>query len=166
MRLEQQVEIFRTLFRESNDAFFVFDPGDQRIVDLNPAALRLTNFRRKDALGMDVTKLFTSSDPDGMKRLVDAVQETRFFHSREEYGLEREKGEPLAVNVSVSRIHTKPHALGLVVVRDVSERRRAHEVLDRFFRHSPALFGILGPDGRFVQVNAAWEQALGYPSEE
>jgi PAS domain S-box-containing protein len=166
MSIERELEIARSLFRESSDACFVFAPIDQRIVDLNPAALRLTGFGRKAALGMNIKDLFTSTAENGMRRLMEAVDETRFFHSREEYGLARQEGEPLVVNVSVSRIHTKPDPLGLVVVRDVTERRRAHEVLDRFFRHSPALFGILGPDGRFVRVNAAWEQALGYSTEE
>ena len=42
MSPERQHEICRSLFRESNDAFFVFDPAVLWIVDLNPAALRLT----------------------------------------------------------------------------------------------------------------------------
>jgi PAS domain S-box-containing protein len=166
MSLDHQDQIARSLFRESNDAFFVFDPHDQKIVDLNPAALRLTGFSRKAALNMNVKDLFTSAEPNGMKRLLEAVEETRFFHSREEYRLSRQEEEPLAVNVSVSRIHTKPEPMGLVVVRDVTERRRAHEVLDRFFRHSPAMFGIVGSDGRYLRVNAAWEQAMGYATEE
>ena len=166
MNLERQAEIARSLFRESNDAFFVFDPIDLKIVDINPAALRLTGFSRKSALAMTVKDLFTSAEPDGLARLADAVEHTRFFHSREEYGLVRQEGDPLWVNVSVSRVHTSPDPLGLVVARDVTERRRAHEVLDHFFRHSPALFGILGPDGRFARVNPAWEKALGFPSEE
>src|SRR5205807_9606504 len=117
-------------------------------------------------LAMTVKDLFTSAAPHGLRRLVDAIEHTRFFHSQEEYGLARHEGEPLLVNVSVSRIHTKPDPLGLVVVRDVTERRRAHEVLDQFFRHSPALFSIVGPDGRFLRVNLAWQQTLGYSAEE
>ncbi|MCH7540432.1 MAG: hypothetical protein IH999_08570, partial [Proteobacteria bacterium] len=38
-------------------------------------------------------------------------------------------GEPLRVNLSVSRIHTSPGPLGLVVARDISARKRAEEVL-------------------------------------
>src|SRR6516165_4950327 len=108
MSLEHQAEIARSLFRESNDAFFVFDPSTLRIVDLNPAALRLTGFGRKTAVAMRVQDLFTAAAPEGMQRLIEAVEQTRFFHSREEYQLARVDGEPLSVNVSVSRIHTKP----------------------------------------------------------
>jgi PAS domain S-box-containing protein len=166
MNLERHVEFAHSLFREANDAFFVFNPGDQRIVALNPAALRLTGFERKDALAMRMQDLFKSDDPDGMRRLIDAIEQTQFFHSREEYVLACQGGSSRSVNVSVSRIHRKPDPLGLVTVRDVTERRKAQEVLDQFFRHSPALFGILGPDGRFLRVNLAWEQALGYSPGE
>jgi PAS domain S-box-containing protein len=155
MSLQRQVEIARSLFRESNDAFFVFEPDDLVIVDVNPAALRLTGFSHKAVLARSVKALFTSAAPDGLRHLVEAIEQTRFFHSQEEYGLVRQEGDPLSVNLSVSRIHTKPDPLGLVVVRDVTERWRAHEVLDQFFRHSPALFSILGPDGRFLRVNLA-----------
>jgi PAS domain S-box-containing protein len=162
----RHVELARSLFREANDAFLVFAPSDQRIVDLNPAALRLTGFDRKAALAMRLQDLFKSLDPDGMRRLIDAIEVTQFFHSREEYLLTCQEGGPRSVNVSVSRIHTKPDPLGLVVVRDVTERRKAREVLNHFFQHSPALFGILGPDGRFLQVNPAWEQDLGHSADE
>jgi PAS domain S-box-containing protein len=54
----------------------------------------------------------------------------------------------------------------MVVARDVTERRKAQEILDRFFRLSPAPFGILGPDGRFLKSNPAWEQTLGYSAED
>ena len=35
----------------------------------------------------------------------------------------REGWEPLEVNVTVSRLHTQPNLLGLVALRDVSQRR-------------------------------------------
>ena len=68
MNLERHVDFARSLFREANDAFLVFNPGDHRIVDLNPAALRLTGFDRKDVLEMRLQDLFQSNDPDGMRR--------------------------------------------------------------------------------------------------
>ena len=50
-------EIARCLFRESNDALFVFDPRDQGVVDLNPAAMRLTGLTKKAALGLEIGHL-------------------------------------------------------------------------------------------------------------
>ena len=159
-------EVLHCLFRESNDAFFLFDPVSLLVLDLNPAALRLTGLDRKAALRLRVTELFSSDDPDGVANLIEAYRKTGIFHSREDYFLARPGGEPIAVNLSASRIHTQPEPIGLVVARDISERRRAQEVLERFFRSSPALFGILTDDGRFRVANGAWNDTLGYSMEE
>jgi PAS domain S-box-containing protein len=159
-------EIAHSLFRESNDAFILFNPTDNRVVDLNPAALRLTGYERKAALGILVTDLLHSDDPNGVRNLIEAYRKTGFFHSREGYQLKRPDGTPLAVNVSVTRIHTSPDPLGLAVIRDISERRKAQELLEQFFRFSPALFAIISPEGRIVRSNVAFEKTLGYTADE
>lgn len=166
METVRQLEIARCLFRESNDALFVFDPDDLRVVDLNPTALRLTGLDRRDALALRLTDLLVADMPSALDRLVAANRDTTFFHSQEGYNLIRSGGEPLPVNVSVTRVHVEPDPLGLAVVRDVSERRRAQETLDRFFRLSPVLFAILDSEGRFTKANPAWETLLGHRPEE
>src|SRR5262245_23319577 len=158
MDVDRQLEIAHCLFRESNDALFVFDPRSGRVVDLNPAAMRLSGLGRKAALGLQVGDLFTAARPEELRRLIDAFTRTGALLSSDDYHLVRRGGERSPVNVTVSRIHTKPEPLGLAVARDISERRKAQEVLDRFFHLSPALFGILDGDGRFVRLNHAWEQ--------
>jgi PAS domain S-box-containing protein len=120
-------EIARCLFRESNDALFIFDPGDHAVVDVNPAALRLTGFDKDVVCAKRLRDLFTSSEPAGLGKLVAAYRRTGYYHSREGYYLGRAAGEPIPVNVSVSRIHTTPDPLGLVVARDISERIHAQE---------------------------------------
>jgi PAS domain S-box-containing protein len=162
----RQLEIARCLFRETNDALFVFDPADLRVLDVNPAALRLTGLDRREALALRLIDLVAAEDPRDFDRLVEANRRTTFFHSQEGYSLVRPGGRSIPVNVSVTRIHVEPTPLGLAVVRDVSERRRAQEVVDRFFRLSPALFAVFGAEGTFLRANPAWHDILGYTPEE
>ena len=84
---DRQFEIARSLFREANDAFFLFDPETQIVVDLNPAAQRLTGLEKHAACTMSLGDLFESTSPDGLDRLVQALNRTGFFHSREGYFL-------------------------------------------------------------------------------
>ncbi len=119
----------RSLFREANDAFFLFDPRTRAIVDLNPAARRLTGLEKTAALSLRLEDLFAGAGPGGLERLTQALETTGFFHSREGYFLRRPGRGDLPVNLSVSRIHTEPETLGLVVARDISERKRAEEAL-------------------------------------
>lgn len=139
-------EIARCLFRESNDALFVFDPRDNRVVDVNPAALRMTGYDWDLACGLKLNDLFTSQDQGGIERLVQAYRRTGFYHSREGYFLGKEHGDPIPVNVSVSRIHTSPDVLGLVVARDISDRVRDQNAL----RESEARYRGLVESARVI----------------
>ena len=112
---DRHFEIARSLFREANDAFFLFKPGSQIVLDLNPAALRMTGMEKRVACTLSLSDLFSSNGPEDLQPLAKALNRTGFFHSREGYFLRRATGRPLPVNVSVSLIHTEPEPIGLVV---------------------------------------------------
>ena len=131
MNAEREVEIALCVFREANDALIVFDPRDGRVVNLNPTFLRLTGFGRKAASAMRLADLISSPDPDDLRRLISACQQTSFFHSREGFFLAKKDGPPIPVSVSVSRIHTRPEPLGLAIIRDISERKKVEDELSR-----------------------------------
>ena len=167
-------EIARCLFRESNDAFFMFDAEDHRVLDVNPAAQRLSGVSKKQLCRRKVTDLFDSEFSGGVARLIDAYQVTGFFHSREGYWLKRDAGEPIPVNISISRMHTQPRPLGLAVVRDVSERKR----VERTLRESESRYRLLFDSNpvpmfvyelttaRFLAVNEAAARHYGYALDE
>ncbi len=57
-------------------------------------------------------------------------------------------------------------AFALLTRKDVQERRRAREELERFFDLSLDMFCIRGFDGHFKLLNSAWERTLGYTKKE
>jgi PAS domain S-box-containing protein len=161
--------IARSLFREANDAFFLFDPESLAVVDLNPAAQRLTGLEKHEACEMNLGELFESLGPGGLDRLAVALNRTGFFHSREGYFLRKASGKALPVNISVSRIHTEPEPIGLIVARDVSDRKRAEEALRRVQARYTSLvestgvvvWEIAGP-GVLVSLSPAFETITGW----
>ena len=167
---ERQFEIARSLFREANDAFFLFDPRTQLVVDLNPAAQRLTGLEKHLACTMSLRDLFFSSGSGDLDRLALALNRTGFFHSREGYYLRRTTSAALPVNISVSRIHTEPEPVGLVVARDISDRKRALEALEQAEARYNSLVESTGVvlwelDGKgvVVSLSPAFETITGWP---
>jgi PAS domain S-box-containing protein len=163
----------RSLFREANDAFFLFDPRTRAIVDLNPAAQRMTGLEKGAACSMRLEDLFSGAGASGLERVTQALDTTGFFHSREGYVLRRPGREDLPVNISVSRIHTEPETVGLVVARDISERKRAEEALKQVevrYRSLVASTGVivweLDADGVLLSISPGFQEVTGWSSGE
>lgn len=124
-------ELALAVYRESNDAFFVIRLSDQIIVDVNPTALRLTEHPKRAILERCWTDFIQSDLPQQMDDLLHTFDQTGNVHSREGYTLTARGGRKLPVSLSACRIHLPDQALGLLVVRDVSDRKRAEETLKR-----------------------------------
>ena len=116
-------ELARCLFEESNDGLFIFDPESMQILDVNPHAQRMTKYSRRELLQLSVPDLLETENAKAAQEFFDSCVETRLLHSRESYQLVRNTGGKLEVNVTVSRLHTSPSTLGLISVRDVSDRK-------------------------------------------
>src|SRR3954447_16635616 len=170
---ERQLVIARSLFREANDAFFLFDPFTQAVIDVNPAAMRLTGLEKRVACSMSLGDLFYSTGPGGIDQLALALSRTGFFHSREGFLLRRPAKGDLAVNISVSRIHTDPEPIGLVVARDVSDRKRAEDALGRVKARYESLVASTGVvvweldrDLTLISLSPLFEALTGWPGGE
>jgi PAS domain S-box-containing protein len=162
----------RSLFREANDAFFLFDPRTRVIVDLNPAAQRITGLAKDAARTLRLEDLFAGA-AGAFERLTQALDTTGFFHSKEGYILRRRGKPDLPVNISVSRIHTEPEAVGLVVARDVSEHKRTEEALKQAEARYRSLVDSTGvivweidADGVLLSVSPGFEAITGWAPRE
>jgi PAS domain S-box-containing protein len=135
----------QALFTEIGDALFVLDPESDRLIEVNPVALRLTGFARAELLDYPATHLFRYESPGGGQRLKGAFTKTMFFHGQDGYLMRTKSGVWLPVSVTVSRLHVEPKTLGLIIARDDRERRaaltqtqRAEAELRKVLASSPA----------------------------
>jgi two-component system, cell cycle sensor histidine kinase and response regulator CckA len=163
-------EMAATLFEESGDALFMFDPESEAIVDVNPAAERLSGFPYRELISNEITYLFRSPAQGALNRLRSAFKHTGAFHSNEDFLLRHRRGGVwLPVNVTVNRLHTRSRTLGLITARDVSERRRLEEHVHRLAAmvescNDAAIGQSL--DDTIESWNAAAERLYGYQANE
>ena len=151
------------MFTEIGDALFLLDPDTDRLVEVNPAAERITGFSRADLLRFSATHLFRFEASGGMQRLKGAFTKTMVFHGQDGFLLRTRDDTWVPVGLTVSRLHIAPKTLGLIIARDDRERRaalahaqRVEAELRAVLSSSPgALWSaerVLGPD-----VFAGWQ---------
>ena len=101
-----QSELGRALFEESGDALLLLDPETDRLIEVNPVALRLTGFSREEILPLPASYLFRFEAAGGSQRLRAALQKTMVFHSQDGFLLRgKADGAWVPVNLTVSRLH-------------------------------------------------------------
>src|SRR5262245_18899913 len=113
-----QAELAQALFAEIGDALFLLDPDTDRLIEVNPVALRLTGFARYEILTFPATYLFRFEASGGVQRLRGAFTKTMVFHSQDSFLLRTKGNAWIPVNLTVSRLHVVPKTLGLIIARD------------------------------------------------
>ncbi len=130
MRSIYSEELAQALFEEAGDALFLFDPETDRLIDVNPMAVRLSGFPFEQLLCLAPTYLFRFGGQGGMRRLRQATLETTVFHSQEGFFLRTpQDGVWIPVNLTVTRLHIHPRTLAMITARDVRERHEAQAKL-------------------------------------
>jgi hypothetical protein len=141
MTTQDQSELAQALFDESGDALFLLDPETDRLVDVNPVALRLTGFTRAEVLQFPAASLFRFEAAGGLQRLRGAFVKTMVFHGQDGFMLRTKDEAWVPVNLTVSRLHVAPKTLGLIIARDDRERRQAFSQARRVEAELRAVLG-------------------------
>jgi PAS domain S-box-containing protein len=132
MNQNLSADLARALFEEAGDALFLFDPGTDQILEVNPMAEQLCGFSREELLRMPVTNLYRFEGPGGKQRLQHAAQQTGIFHGQHGFLLRTNKdGVWVHVSLTVTRLHLKAKTLALITARDVREQREAHAKIQK-----------------------------------
>ena len=167
MDIKSNPDFAVSLFDESNDGIFVVDVESWRILDVNPTALRLTGHRKRAELIGKSLPAVVADTQGNVADLPIVLGQTQFFHSQERYVLAHAAHDPIPVSVSASRLHTSEGPVGLVIVRDISERKRYEARLaqaardwERTFEAVPDPVLILDEQHRIVRANKAAAERL------
>lgn len=162
---EEQLWLFRTLINQSNDAIFIDDPETGRFLDVNDKACSSLGYSRHELLKMRVVDIEVNM-PDHFSwaaHLKEVKEQgTMVLDGR----LKRRDGTIFPVEVNVRYITQGKDSYMIAVVRDITERTQQEERYRAVVQGTMDGFWMLDGDGRFLEVNDAACNLLGYPREE
>ena len=124
MKAQDREQLFQTFFENSPDAIFIEDLAGN-VLDCNPAAATLHGTGREDIIGKHVSELVP---PEYRAHIVTLSPQPKIDF--EGFSL-RADGRSIPVSIRTSRIQYLGQPALLLHVRDITERKRFEEELQR-----------------------------------
>jgi PAS domain S-box-containing protein len=167
---------FSGVVASAMDAIITLDES-QRVIVFNKAAEKMFGCPAWDALGKPLDRFLPDSVRDSHSERVrhygEVGQTTRSMTSPGVLYALRADGEQFPIEATISQVQVAGQKLYTVILRDITERKRAEETLlqsEARFRslYEQAAVGIeqVSLDGSLLMVNAALCRMLGYEESE
>ncbi|RLC28797.1 MAG: hypothetical protein DRH32_08440, partial [Deltaproteobacteria bacterium] len=155
---------YDTVFHNMNEGLILLDPGS-RIINLNPAARKILDVKTSEAIGAQVTEVFS--------RWPDLLEGYRGHNMNYDFEFKK-NNSGLIYNVAVSHLYMKKILRGyLITMRDITahkksetELRKSEEMFKALSENASDIIYTLDADGSFSYVNPAWKKILGYSRQE
>jgi PAS domain S-box-containing protein len=174
-RIAESENRFRTLHESSLDGVFLLKGSI--FVDCNEKAQEMFKLSKSEIVGqhpalLSPPKQFDGRDSyEGAQRIIDEAYEKG--SSSFEWLHQRSDGEVFLCEIRLKRVELLDGPHLMVIVRDISERKRAEDALKasenrlrEFFQKSPLGYQSLDADGNFIEVNPMWLSILGFERDE
>jgi len=118
---------FRNIFEHSNEAIFLIDPDQDEILDANSKACRMLGYSREQLLSLPISAVHPSEMPQ-MLRFVHSVMKEGEGWTDDLTCMTR-TGQALPAEISASVVEILGRSCIIALVRDLTERERARQVL-------------------------------------
>ena len=172
--LRESEERFSKIFQSNPVSIALSTFEDGRYVDVNTALLETLGYDSKDeVIGRTSAELNIWADPTEQSKVVEELRQHRPIRNME-LRVRTRSGEVRDTLLTLERIEInhQPFTLGFAI--DITERKQAEVILreseERFakiFHSSPVSIAISTfEDGRYVDVNDAFVELLGYDSKD
>ena len=161
---------FRAVMEAAGDAIFVTD-AEHHFIEVNEQACRSLGYTREELLSLTIDDIEVALSTEERNRAFHAILQDV---SMTMTGTHRRKdGSTFPVEVRGTRIERDGRIYALSLIRDISQRRHNEEALRlseeqfrRSFENAHIGMAIVSPDRRFVRINGAFADMLGYERRE
>jgi PAS domain S-box-containing protein len=194
-RAEEEARIseerFRILFEYAPDGYYL-NNLEGNFVDGNRAAESITGYGREELIGKNFLELDLLS-PDQLSRAGECLAKNveGLPSGPDEFLLKRKDGTRIPVEIRTYPVQRKGETLVLGIARDITERKKAEEELEKYrdhlqdlvesrtaelkrseekyrlhFENASDVIFSLGPDFRLLTMSPSVERILGYAPHE
>jgi PAS domain S-box-containing protein len=123
--LEESERKYRLLFNAAPDPIWVMDPVTDRILEVNEAAVRRYGYSREEFLSLTVRDIRPPEDVDRLREAKRLYRQGK--HLGGPWRHSTKDGTVLWVELSWHKFEFQGREARLVIVRDVTERKRAED---------------------------------------
>lgn len=171
--LRQSEEMFSTIFLQLPVAIAVTTRDEGRYVDVNAAWSSQFGYGREEVVGRTGRELDFWVDLESRARLAEHLLEQPSF-SKWEIAFRAKDGRHILTECSGRLFRIGGEDVVIWSAPDITERKRIEQALreseEKFstiFHRSPVALGVTSiPEGRYLDVNEAWETQFGYAREQ
>lgn len=125
--LRRSEERFRKIFDHSNDAIFVIDPAQDKILDVNSTACDMLGYSRNELLSTPISAIHPNEMPQLLAFAESVVEKGSGW--TDELTCLTKSGETLPAEISASVFDMGGTRCVLALVRNIAERKRAEKAL-------------------------------------
>jgi PAS domain S-box-containing protein len=165
---EANHEKFLRVFHASPNWIVITRLLDGLVIDANEGFELLSGHSREDAIGHPIGQLNIWVNPEHRAEIVERLlREGRVFDYKTQCRRKNGEVRDFAVNAALVSLEGQTNAHSVWIARDVTEELALHEKFVKAFRLTPDFMSISrAADGRYVEVNDAFERFTGYSREE
>lgn len=178
-KLRVSEERFSKVFDASPMPMVMTKVSDQRLTEVNEAFLQQTGYRREEVIGRSSQELDLWVEQQTLDRLTSMLEDSQPVQTRA-VRLRTKAREELDIILSMVLIALGGEAYVVSLVHDMTHEKRGQRILqesEQRYRRIAAelqrtldlsldLIASISTDGRFITMNAASGQILGYAPEE
>ncbi|MEN6573901.1 sensor histidine kinase [Methanobacterium aggregans] len=124
-----ELERFRSLLDETNDAIFLLEIPSGRFADLNKAVSKHLGYSAKQLLNMSMEDLVVSTDKNRLKQLFKDMVEGGTSKGRQNIvtHLKNVSGREIPFEISVTVVNFSDALYMVMVARDITERKESED---------------------------------------
>ncbi len=154
-RLDAEKEVrgsekrFRDIFSAVNDGIIIVDPDDGRIVDVNDQGLKMLGYKKDELIGMSVSNIH----PDEIDQINSIVSEVLKGSPvlTDEFSCLRKDSIYMPADMSFSKVELNQISYILVMVRDITDRKKAEQKIENALAEIKELKDQLEAENIYLQ---------------